>query len=609
MCGIVGYAGRRKAAPLLLDGLKKLEYRGYDSSGIAVESGDGVIRAVKAKGRLSRLTELTSGGETLDGTVGVGHTRWATHGEPNDVNSHPHLSEKGRFAVVHNGIIENYLELKSFLTEKGFSFISQTDTEVIAHLLEYYFEGDVLTCIRKVLNKLSGSYALGVLFNETPDVFYAVRKDSPLVVGLGENENFIASDMPALLKYTRSFILLADDEIACVNKDKVVVYNKNAEAEEKQPFFVDWDPETAEKGGYPHFMLKEIHEQPKAVRDTVMPRIKENEIVLDDVVLTEEYVKNIKKINIVGCGSAYHAGIIGKYYIERVCRIPVETDLASEFRYRGPIADERVLTIIISQSGETADTLAALREAKRLKSKTLAIVNVVGSSIAREADNVLYTHAGPEIAVATTKGYTTQVASLYLIGLYLARRLDSLSLTEYKEQLDSLKALPDNIEKLLKTPETTQYLASLYYKNKDFFFIGRGMDYASALEGALKLKEISYIHAEAYPAGELKHGTISLIENGSPVIAVAVDKRLFEKTLSNIKEVKTRGAKVIAVASKENSAVENEAEYTLYIPDCHPLLAPVLTAVYLQLFGYYVAAIRGCDIDKPRNLAKSVTVE
>ena len=609
MCGIVGYAGRRKAAPLLLDGLKKLEYRGYDSSGIAVESGDGVIRAVKAKGRLSRLTELTSGGETLDGTVGVGHTRWATHGEPNDVNSHPHLSEKGRFAVVHNGIIENYLELKSFLTEKGFSFISQTDTEVIAHLLEYYFEGDVLTCIRKVLNKLSGSYALGVLFNETPDVFYAVRKDSPLVVGLGENENFIASDMPALLRYTRSFILLADDEIACVSKDKVVVYNKNAEAEEKQPFFVDWDPETAEKGGYPHFMLKEIHEQPKAVRDTVMPRIKENEIVLDDVVLTEEYVKNIKKINIVGCGSAYHAGIIGKYYIERVCRIPVETDLASEFRYRGPIADERVLTIIISQSGETADTLAALREAKRLKSKTLAIVNVVGSSIAREADNVLYTHAGPEIAVATTKGYTTQVASLYLIGLYLAGRLDSLSLTEYKEQLDSLKALPDNIEKLLKTPETTQYLASLYYKNKDFFFIGRGMDYASALEGALKLKEISYIHAEAYPAGELKHGTISLIENGSPVIAVAVDKRLFEKTLSNIKEVKTRGAKVIAVASKENSAVENEAEHTLYIPDCHPLLAPVLTAVYLQLFGYYVAAVRGCDIDKPRNLAKSVTVE
>lgn len=609
MCGIVGYAGRRKAAPLLLDGLKKLEYRGYDSSGIAVESGDGVIRAVKAKGRLSRLTELTSGGETLDGTVGVGHTRWATHGEPNDVNSHPHLSEKGRFAVVHNGIIENYLELKSFLTEKGFSFISQTDTEVIAHLLEYYFEGDVLTCIRKVLNKLSGSYALGVLFNETPDVFYAVRKDSPLVVGLGENENFIASDMPALLRYTRSFILLADDEIACVSKDKVVVYNKNAEAEEKQPFFVDWDPETAEKGGYPHFMLKEIHEQPKAVRDTVMPRIKENEIVLDDVVLTEEYVKNIKKINIVGCGSAYHAGIIGKYYIERVCRIPVETDLASEFRYRGPIADERVLTIIISQSGETADTLAALREAKRLKSKTLAIVNVVGSSIAREADNVLYTHAGPEIAVATTKGYTTQVASLYLIGLYLAGRLDSLSLTEYKEQLDSLKALPDNIEKLLKTPETTQYLASLYYKNKDFFFIGRGMDYASALEGALKLKEISYIHAEAYPAGELKHGTISLIEYGSPVIAVAVDKRLFEKTLSNIKEVKTRGAKVIAVASKENSAVENEAEHTLYIPDCHPLLAPVLTAVYLQLFGYYVAAIRGCDIDKPRNLAKSVTVE
>lgn len=609
MCGIVGYAGRRKAAPLLLDGLKKLEYRGYDSSGIAVENAKGEIQAVKAKGRLIKLIELTSGGENLDGTVGIGHTRWATHGEPNDVNSHPHLSEDGRFAVVHNGIIENYLELKSFLTDKGFKFVSQTDTEVIAHLLEYYFGGNVLDCIRKVLNKLSGSYALGILFNETPDVFYAIRKDSPLVVGLGKDENFIASDMPALLKYTRNFILLSDDEIACISGTKVIIYNKNMEVEEKKPFFVDWDPETAEKGGYPHFMLKEIHEQPKAVRDTVMPRIKDDKIVLDDISLSAEYVKSIKKINIVGCGSAYHAGIIGKYYIERVCRIPVETDFASEFRYRSPIADECVLTIIISQSGETADTLAALREAKRLKSRTLAVVNVLGSSIAREADDVLYTHAGPEIAVATTKGYTTQVAALYLIGLYLAKTLDTIPQSEYEEQLKSLKNLSDNITKLLEKPEETQYLASLYYKNKDLFFIGRGMDYASALEGALKLKEISYIHAEAYPAGELKHGTISLIENGSPVIAVAVDKRLFEKTLSNIKEVKTRGAKVIAVASKENRAVENEAEHTLYIPDCHPLLAPVLTAVYLQLFGYYVAAVKGCDIDKPRNLAKSVTVE
>ncbi len=609
MCGIVGYAGRRKAAPLLLDGLKKLEYRGYDSSGIAVENAKGEIQAVKAKGRLIKLIELTSGGENLDGTVGIGHTRWATHGEPNDVNSHPHLSEDGRFAVVHNGIIENYLELKSFLTDKGFKFVSQTDTEVIAHLLEYYFDGDVLDCIRKVLNKLSGSYALGILFNETPDVFYAIRKDSPLVVGLGKDENFIASDMPALLKHTRNFILLSDDEIACISGTKVVIYNKNMEVEEKKPFFVDWDPETAEKGGYPHFMLKEIHEQPKAVRDTVMPRIKDDKIVLYDISLSAEYVKSIKKINIVGCGSAYHAGIIGKYYIERVCRIPVETDFASEFRYRSPIADERVLTIIISQSGETADTLAALREAKRLKSRTLAVVNVLGSSIAREADDVLYTHAGPEIAVATTKGYTTQVAALYLIGLYLAKTLDTIPQSEYEEQLKSLKNLSDNITKLLEKPEETQYLASLYYKNKDLFFIGRGMDYASALEGALKLKEISYIHAEAYPAGELKHGTISLIENGSPVIAVAVDKRLFEKTLSNIKEVKTRGAKVIAVASNENRAVENEAEHTLYIPDCHPLLAPVLTAVYLQLFGYYVAAVKGCDIDKPRNLAKSVTVE
>lgn len=609
MCGIVGCAGARQASPVLLNGLKKLEYRGYDSAGMAVADENGRITAVKAKGRLTNLAQLTNEGKALSGFVGIGHTRWATHGEPNDVNSHPHLSKGGRFAVVHNGIIENYLELKAFLNTKGYDFKSETDTEAIAHLLDYYYAGDMLDCIRKTTNKLNGSYALGVLFSETPDVFYAVRKDSPLVVGLGKNENFIASDMPALLEYTKNFVLLGEGEIAVVSKNKVLFYDVNLEPAEKESFTVDWDPQTAEKGGYPHFMIKEIHEQPNALRNTLSPRIQGEKIVLDKIRLTADDVKKIRKINIIGCGSAYHAGIIGKYYIEQICRIPVETDLASEFRYRNPIINEGALTVIISQSGETADTLAALREAKRLKSRVLAIVNVVGSSIAREADDVLYTYAGPEIAVATTKGYTSQIAALYLIGLFMASCLGTLPKEEYLRQLDVLKSLPDLTEQILATPDKTQYLSSLYCGCKDAFFIGRGMDYASALEGALKLKEITYIHAEAYPAGELKHGTISLIENGSLVLAVAVDKRLFEKTLSGIKEVKTRGAVVVAIASPEGSKIENVADHTLYIPDCPAVMAPVLTAVYLQLFGYYAAAARGLDIDKPRNLAKSVTVE
>lgn len=609
MCGIVGFAGRKQAAPVLIDGLKKLEYRGYDSSGVAVMDETGKIEVVKAKGRLSALVDKTDGGKALSGNVGVGHTRWATHGEPNDVNSHPHLSRDGKFAVVHNGIIENYIELREFLIARGYTFRSETDTEVIAHLLEHYYDGDMLDCMRKVLNKLVGSYALGVLCSLTPDSFYAVRKDSPLVVGLGDGENFVASDMPALLRHTRRFILLGEGEIVRVSSSAVDIFNRNMEKIEREAVVVDWDEATAEKNGYPHFMLKEIHEQPRALTAVLSSRIKDDKIVLDDIKFTADEIKRLSKINIIGCGSAYHAGIIGKYFIERVCRIPVEVDLASEFRYRKPIVRENTLTVVISQSGETADTLAALREAKRLGSRTLAVVNVLGSSIAREADDVLYTLAGPEIAVATTKGYTTQVAALYLIGLFFAEKIGSVSPEQYRGALDSLKKLPEAVGEILSAPEKIQYLASQYAGARDAFFIGRGMDYASALEGALKLKEISYIHAEAYPAGELKHGTISLIEKGSPVVAIAVDPELFEKTLSNVVEVATRGASVIAVVSKSNARVEQKAAHTVFLPDCNPLLAPVLTAVVLQLFGYYVAAAKGLDIDKPRNLAKSVTVE
>lgn len=608
MCGIVGYAGRKNAAPILLGGLSKLEYRGYDSAGVAV-IGDGKIDAVKARGRLSNLYDMTDGGNSLIGCVGVGHTRWATHGEPNDINSHPHLSPNGQFAVVHNGIIENYMELRAFLSEKGYVFLSQTDTEVVAFLLQYYYRGDTADCIRKVLNKLVGSYALGVLNLAEPDIFYAVRKDSPLVVGLGEGENFIASDMPALLKHTKRFILLDDNEVAIVSAGEVRIVNKNLEPLNKSEFTAEWDEVAAEKAGYEHFMLKEIHEQPKALRDTIFPLIKNGEIDLSQHRVLLELASTVKKINIIGCGSAYHAGIIGKYFIERLARVPVEVDLASEFRYRVPIVAEDTLTIIISQSGETADTLAALRESKRLGSKTLAIVNVVGSSIAREADEVIYTHAGPEIAVATTKGYTTQVAVLCLIGLFLARERETVKPQKLTELMGELLALPSRVEEAIASYSNVQFLASKLFSADNAFFIGRGMDYASALEGALKLKEISYVHAEAYPAGELKHGTISLIEDGTLVIAIAVDRQLFEKTLSNVKEVRARKAKVISIAVPANSAIAAESDHVIFLPDIHPLFAPVLTAVHLQLFGYYVAAQRGCDIDKPRNLAKSVTVE
>ncbi len=609
MCGIVGYCGNKQAAPILLDGLKRLEYRGYDSSGIAAINNE-KIASFKAKGRLSALCDMTENGKLLLGTVGIGHTRWATHGEPSDVNSHPHVSASGKFAVVHNGIIENYLELRRFLAEHGFTFVSQTDTEAVAHLLDYYYNGDVLDCIRKTLNKLKGSYALGVICADTPYALYAVRKDSPLVIGLGKGETFIASDMPALLRYTREFILIDEGEIVRVTAEGADIFNQNMEPKKKQSFTAAWDLESAEKGGYPHFMLKEIHEQPRALRDTIASRITSSgEIELDKIKLPDSQIAAISKINIIGCGSAYHAGIVGKYYIEKTCRIPVEVDLASEYRYRDPIVKANTLTIIISQSGETADTLAAMREAKRLGSRTLAIVNVVGSSIAREADDVLYTLAGPEIAVATTKGYTSQVAALYLLGLKFASVLHTLTPEEYSRQLSALSSVPAAVEEILSSVEKIQYVSSLYRKSEDTFFIGRGTDYAAALEGALKLKEISYIHAEAYPAGELKHGTISLVEDGITVIAVSTDPALAEKTLSNVKEVKTRGARVIAITTPQTAAIAEEADHTIVLPECHYLIAPLLTAVYLQLFGYYTAAARGCDIDKPRNLAKSVTVE
>ena len=608
MCGIVGYTGAKKAAPILIEGLTGLEYRGYDSSGVAVLE-NGQIKMVKAKGRLKNLVELTDNGERLPGTVGIGHTRWATHGEPSDVNSHPHISKSGRFAVVHNGIIENYLELRDFLIARGYEFVSQTDTEVIAHLIEYYYNGDPVETLRKVMNKLEGSYALGVLSCYAPDTFYAARKDSPLVVGLGEHENFIASDMPAVLKYTRRFLLIDDGEIVAVSPTAASVFNRNREPVEKQPFTVEWDVSAAEKNGYPHFMLKEIYEQPKAVEATLSPRIKNGDIVLDTIAWTEEQMRTFDKINVVACGSAYHAGMIGKYFIEKLCRIPVEIDVASEFRYRAPIVGNRTLTVVISQSGETADTLAGLREAKKLGSRVLSIVNVVGSSIARESDDVLYTWAGPEIAVATTKGYTSQVAALMLLGLKLARVRGTVTQAQFAELLGELQALPDQIRAVLdRNVEQIQYLSSVYFASNDAFFIGRGMDYALALEGALKLKEISYIHAESYAAGELKHGTISLIEKGSLVIAVAVDKRLHDKMRSNIKEVKTRGATVIALAPVGNN-LASEVDHVVTLPDCGEDTYPVVAVTALQLLGYYIASARGCDIDKPRNLAKSVTVE
>ncbi len=608
MCGIVGYIGERQAAPILLDGLEKLEYRGYDSSGIAV-CNDGKINMVKAKGRLKVVSEMTHDGATLPGTLGIGHTRWATHGEPSDVNAHPHMNKDGSIVVVHNGIIENYLKLKNRLIEKGYEFISDTDTEVVAHMLDNYYDGNPLRTIAKVMHRMEGSYALGIIFNDHPDELYAVRKDSPLIVGKAEDGNLIASDVPAILKYTRDVYFIENEEIVKLTEDNIEFFNVDEEPIEKKSVKIDWDVHAAEKGGYEHFMLKEMYEQPKAIADTLSPRIQDGKIEIEELGMTDEDIRAIKKINIVACGSAYHAGLTGKYVMEGMARIPVEVDMASEFRYRDPIIEEGTLVVIISQSGETADSLAALREAKQKGAKVLGIVNVVGSSIARESDSVMYTWAGPEIAVATTKAYSCQLIALYLLAVKFARAKEKITDTQMAELIEDLKKIPDQVEMLLGNQEKIQKFANRYLAAKDVFFIGRGIDYAISMEGSLKLKEVSYIHSEAYAAGELKHGTISLVEEGTLVAAVLTQEDLYKKMISNMVEVRSRGAFVLAVTQEGNDEVTKASDYVIYIPNTNKYFTNSLAIIPLQLFGYYIAVGRGCDVDKPRNLAKSVTVE
>lgn len=610
MCGIVGFIGEQEAAPILLEGLARMEYRGYDSAGLAVLDAGKGLQVVKAKGRLKVLNEKVDGGKKMFGTVGVGHTRWATHGEPSDANSHPLLSDSGRITVVHNGIIENYMEIKEFLQEKGVVFHSDTDTEVVAQLLDYYYRGDILDAVQKVLHRIEGSYGLGIICSEHPEQLIAARKDSPLVLGYGDGFNMMASDVTALIKYTRDVSYMENGEIAVLTRQGIQVYNILLEPVEKEHSTVDWDISDAEKGGYEHFMFKEIMEQPEAIRKTITPRIKDDRVVLDDIDLSADYVKNISKFYIIACGSSYHVGMVGKYVLEKMLRKPVEVALASEFRYCSPIVDKNTLVIVISQSGETLDTMEALREAKRLGGRTLAIVNVVGSSIAKEADDVIYTWAGPEIAVATTKAYSTQLAVLDLLCLYLADLLGSIAPEEYTEILTELTRIPDKLKEVLEQKERIQQYASQFFNHDSIFFIGRNLDYAIGLEASLKLKEISYIHSEAYAAGELKHGTISLIEQGTLVIALATYGQLFDKAVSNMIEVQSRGATVLGLTdTTHEEALGKHADAIITVPETHPLLMPSLAVVPMQLFAYYVALARGCDIDKPRNLAKSVTVE
>lgn len=608
MCGIVGYIGNEQAAPILLDGLAKLEYRGYDSAGIAVYDGTKVA-TLKSKGRLKVLSELSHDGATLPGTVGIGHTRWATHGSPSDVNAHPHFNKEESIVVVHNGIIENYLKLKKKLEKKGYEFISETDTEVIAHLLDYYYKGNPLEAITKIMHRMEGSYALGIIFKDHPEELYAVRKDSPLIVGHTENGNIIASDVPAVLKYTRDVYFIENEEIVRMTDSTMEFFTVDEEPIEKESTRIDWDINAAEKGGFEHFMLKEMYKQPKAILDTFSPRIKGDDIVIEELKMSDDEIRAIKKIMIVACGSANHTGMTSKYIFEGLARIPVEVDLASEFRYRNPILEEGTLVIVVSQSGETADSLAALREAQARGAKVLGIVNVVGSSIAREADNVMYTWAGPEIAVATTKAYSSQLIALYLLAMKFAHARGTLDDAGLKEMLEDLQKLPEQVELLLNNKNKIQKFANRYLAAKDVFFIGRGIDYAISMEGSLKLKEISYIHSEAYAAGELKHGTISLIEEGTLVAAVLTQEDLYKKMISNMEEVRTRGAFVMAVTNEGNTDVERVADYVIYIPETNRYFANSLAIIPLQLFGYYVSVGRGCDVDKPRNLAKSVTVE
>jgi glucosamine--fructose-6-phosphate aminotransferase (isomerizing) len=605
MCGIVGYLGSRDAADVLMSGLGKLEYRGYDSAGIAVVK-DGCLDIRKAQGRLSNLEAMLVGFEAKN-AMGIGHTRWATHGEPSQKNSHPHSNCAGTIAVVHNGIIENYMKLKQWLISEGETFSSDTDTEVVAHLINHFYDGDLLAAVVSAIDKIEGSYALGVVSEKHPDMIIAARKDSPLVVGIGKGENIIASDIPALLAYTRDVIFLGDKEIAVLTRDSVQIYDAFGLEVERETYHVEWDAEQAEKGGYEHFMLKEMHEEPRVMADTL--KVSDGMIDLSQIGIDSKAIADIKKVGIIACGTAYHAGMVGKYVIEDLARIPVEVDIASEFRYRKPIIQKGQLVIIISQSGETADTLAAMREAKKCGAKIAAIVNVVGSTIAREADAVLYTHAGPEIAVASTKAYNTQLMAIYMIALELARLSGSMDVTEYKRLVKGLCEVPKLTEKVLETKVQLQKFAAKNFSKSSVFFIGRGLDYVLSMEASLKLKEISYIHSEAYAAGELKHGTIALIEQGTLVVAIATQKELIEKTISNIKEVKARGAKVLAVCFEGTKLPDDVADEVVYLPKADDVFAPILAVTPMQLFAYYMSVEKGCDVDKPRNLAKSVTVE
>ena len=608
MCGIVGYVGKKNAQEVILQGLEKLEYRGYDSAGIAIVE-DGVIKSEKFKGRLAVLSDFLEA-NPIKGSLGIGHTRWATHGAPSDENSHPHLSADNTIAVVHNGIIENYVSLKEDLIAKGYKFKSQTDTEVIVHLLDSLYEGNLLEAVNKLTSIIRGAYAIGVVCSKSPNEMVAVRNESPLIVGLGQDENFIASDIPALLKYTRDVCILENGETVHLTPEKVTIYSPDKKEVKRDKFTVDWDVESASKGGYDHFMLKEIHEQPTAIKDTLLRRLDENgKIKLDDIKLTKEDLEKISKVYIVACGTAYNAGLVGRYAIEKFAQIPVEPDIASEFRYREPFIDQNTLLIVISQSGETLDTLAAIREAKRKGARILSVTNVVGSSVARESDDVFYTWAGPEIAVASTKAYTTQMTALYMIALDLALTKGTITEEFYFDMIEKMKELPAKVEKILENYEDIKQVAKEIKDKHSAFYLGRGLDYQTAMEGALKLKEISYIHTEAFAAGELKHGTIALIEEGTPVIAIASQERLYEKMLSNIQEVKARGAYVIAIANENRKEIEAQANRVIYVPEVDDILAPVLTAVPTQLIAYYTSLIKGNDVDKPRNLAKSVTVE
>ena len=612
MCGIVGFTGSHQAAPILLDGLSKLEYRGYDSAGIAVRNGEEETEVIKAKGRLKILAEKTNNGESVPGTCGIGHTRWATHGEPSENNAHPHVSDDGNVVAVHNGIIENYQELKDKLLRKGYAFYSETDTEVAVKLIDYYYkkyEGTPVDAINHALVRIRGSYALAVMFHDYPEEIYVARKDSPMVLGVAEGESYIASDVPAILKYTRNVYYIGNMEMARVRKGEITFYNLDGEEIQKEMKVVDWDAEAAEKAGFEHFMIKEIHEQPKAVTDTLNSVLKDDRINLEEVGLTDEDIRNISQIYIVACGSAYHVGMASQYVFEDMAGIPVRVEMASEFRYRNPILDPNGLAVIISQSGETADSLAALRECKAKGIRTLAVVNVVGSSIAREADNVFYTLAGPEISVATTKAYSSQLIAAYVLSVQFALVRGKITEEQYTGYIQELQTLPAKMQRILDDKERLQWFASKQANSKDIFFIGRGIDYAISMEGSLKLKEVSYIHSEAYAAGELKHGTISLIEDGTLVIGVLTQPALYEKTVSNLVECKSRGAYLMGLTTFGNYNIEDTADFTVYIPQTDPHFATSLAVIPLQLLGYYVSVARGLDVDKPRNLAKSVTVE